>query len=57
MDTLKEQLLSYGKADREKIIAFFSRFLQAKSPDPPGDTVEVEEFIDFVKIQLIYAKP
>lgn len=45
MSTQKEQLLQWIEADREKLIDFFSRFLQAKSPNPPGDTREATQLI------------
>ena len=40
MDTQKEHLLKWIEEDREKLIDFFSLFIQAKSPNPPGDTRE-----------------
>ena len=45
MSTQKEQLVQWIEADREKLINFFSRFLQAKSPNPPGDTREATQHI------------
>ena len=45
MDTQKKQLLHWVEADREKLIDFFSRFIQAKSPNPPGDTREAARHI------------
>jgi len=44
VDTQKEQLLQWIEADK-KLIDFFSRFIQAKSPNPPGDTREAAQFI------------
>ena len=34
----KEILLQWIEDDRDKLIDFLSRFIQAKSPNPPGDT-------------------
>jgi len=36
----KQQLLEWIEQDRERLIEFLSRFIQAKSPNPPGDTRE-----------------
>lgn len=48
-DTLKQRVLGWIERDREEIIAFLSAFLQAKSPNPPGDTrlasAHVERFL------------
>lgn len=38
MNNQKERLLRWIDEDREKLIDFFRRFIQAKSPNPPGDT-------------------
>ncbi len=38
MDETKEMLLAWIKRDEEKLVDFFSRFIQARSPNPPGDT-------------------
>ena len=40
MEENRKQLLKWVEEDREKLIDFFSRFIQAKSPNPPGDTRE-----------------
>ena len=49
MDETKETLLGWIKRDEEKLIRFFSRFIQARSPNPPGDTREAVGFIcDFL---------
>lgn len=45
MDNQKEQLHQWVEADREKLIDFFSRFIQAKSPNPPGDTRDAAQHI------------
>jgi hypothetical protein len=36
--TLGDDLLAAVERDREDIIAFLQRFVQAPSPNPPGDT-------------------
>ena len=36
----KQQLLDWIEADRDRLITFLSEFVQAKSPNPPGDTRE-----------------
>ena len=38
MNELQRHLLARLDADRDHLVAFFSRFLQAKSANPPGDT-------------------
>ncbi len=38
MSEQKKILLGWIDEDRDLIIDFFSRFIQAKSPNPPGDT-------------------
>ena len=38
-DTMRA-LLDRIEADRDMLIDFFSKFVQAKSPNPPGDTRE-----------------
>jgi succinyl-diaminopimelate desuccinylase len=40
MDETKRQLLAWIDADRDRLITFLSQFVQAKSPNPPGDTRE-----------------
>ena len=35
----KETLLAWIERDRERLIDFLSRFIQARSPNPPGDTL------------------
>ncbi len=46
----KETLLEWIEQDRDKLVDFFSRFIQAKSPNPPGDTTKaaahVTKFLD-----------
>ena len=38
MSSDRNQLLEWIEADRDTLIEFFSGFVQAKSPNPPGDT-------------------
>jgi succinyl-diaminopimelate desuccinylase len=45
MDETKRQLLKWIDADRDRLIEFLSRFVQAKSPNPPGDTREAAAHI------------
>lgn len=45
MNDTKDMLLDWIKRDEEKLVEFFSRFIQAKSPNPPGDTREAVGFI------------
>ena len=46
----KERLLSWIDEDRDKLVDFLSRFIQAKSPNPPGDTraaaAHITHFLD-----------
>lgn len=48
-EALKRRVLGWIERDRDEIIAFLSTFLQAKSPNPPGDTLlasaHVERFL------------
>ena len=49
MDEAKRQLSECIDADRDGLITFLSRFIQAKSPNPPGDTREAARHImDFL---------
>jgi succinyl-diaminopimelate desuccinylase len=45
MQDVRQQLRDWIDADRERICAFLSGFLQAKSPNPPGDTREACAFV------------
>ena len=45
MTPQKEMLLNWIDKDRDKLIEFLSRFIQAKSPNPPGDTREATDYI------------
>ena len=42
----KETLLHWIDEDRDNLIDFLSRFIQAKSPNPPGDTREAAAYIN-----------
>ena len=41
----KQMLLSAIETDREELLEFFRRFIRARSPNPPGDTVEAAAHI------------
>ncbi|MBI3709444.1 MAG: M20/M25/M40 family metallo-hydrolase [Proteobacteria bacterium] len=41
----KETLLAWIERDRDDLIQFLSRFIRAKSPNPPGDTLAAAEFV------------
>ncbi|MBD3205651.1 M20 family peptidase, partial [Candidatus Bathyarchaeota archaeon] len=45
MDINKAQLLEWIDEDKKKLIKFLSEFIQAKSPNPPGDTREAASHI------------
>src|SRR5450830_1234284 len=45
MTNLKSTLLKWIDNDAEELVDFFSRFVKAKSPNPPGDTTEAVAFI------------
>jgi succinyl-diaminopimelate desuccinylase len=45
MDSTKKQLLKWIDEDEDKLINFLSGFIQAKSPNPPGDTREAAAYI------------
>ena len=44
-EATRQQLLSWIDEDREALVAFFSGFVKAKSPNPPGDTREAVAFL------------
>ena len=49
MSAEKQQLLDWIEADRDALIQFFSDFVAAASPNPPGDTtVAVKHITDFL---------
>ncbi|BFM17367.1 M20 family metallopeptidase [Maricurvus nonylphenolicus] len=39
----KQILLKWIEEDRDRLVTFFSDFIRAKSPNPPGDTVHAAE--------------
>ena len=43
MKQLRRQLVDWIDADRDRLVAFLSRLVQAKSPNPPGDTREAAD--------------
>ena len=59
----RTNLLERIDQDRDKLIEFLSRFIQAKSPNPPGDTREaaahVTAFLDArgLPYEIIEAHP
>jgi succinyl-diaminopimelate desuccinylase len=63
MDETKRQLLEWIEADRDRLITFLSHFVQAKTPNPPGDTREaaahITAFLDTAELPycLIDPKP
>ena len=54
VDETKRQLLEWIDADRDRLVTFLSRFVQAKSPNPPGDTREaaahITDFLDAAEL-------
>ncbi len=40
MNENKQEILAWIERDRDLLINFLSQFIQAKSPNPPGDTRE-----------------
>lgn len=50
MSTGKDELLGWIERDRDRLIDFFSRFIRARSPNPPGDTraaaAQVRDFLE-----------
>jgi succinyl-diaminopimelate desuccinylase len=44
-DAMRQQLLSWIEQDRDALVAFFSGFVKARSPNPPGDTREAVAFL------------
>ncbi len=45
MDETKRQLTDWIDDDRDRLITFLSQFVQAKTPNPPGDTREAAAHI------------
>jgi len=54
MNEQKEMLVRWIEEDSEEIVGFLSRFIQAKSPNPPGDTRDAADcvcrFLDLKKV-------
>lgn len=46
MDDLRQRVLSWIDEDREVFLEFLSHFVRAKSPNPPGDTLEAAKVIE-----------
>jgi succinyl-diaminopimelate desuccinylase len=44
-DATKKKLLTWVDEEREALVDFFSGFVRAKSPNPPGDTREAVDFL------------
>ncbi len=63
MDDTKHQLMAWVDDDRDRLVTFLSQFVQAKSPNPPGDTrqaaAHITGFLDAVGIpyRVIDPKP
>ena len=63
MDDDKRELLGWIDRDRDRLIDFFSGFIRAKSPNPPGDTREavahITAFLDAEELpyRIIAAHP
>jgi succinyl-diaminopimelate desuccinylase len=45
MDSTKKKLLKWIDEDKDRLISFLSGFIQAKSPNPPGDTRKAAAYI------------
>ena len=45
MSADRDSLLNWIEQDRDRLVSFLSRFLQAPSPNPPGDTRIAAEFV------------
>jgi succinyl-diaminopimelate desuccinylase len=62
-DDPKTRLLAWIDADQAEIVAFLSGFLQAKSPNPPGDTREADAHVrallerEALPFRIVAAKP
>lgn len=41
----RDAILAWIDADRDRLVDFLSRFVQVKSPNPPGDTREAAAFV------------
>ena len=50
MNDDKKQILAWIEADKDQLVKFLSRFVQARSPNPPGDTRKaVKHITGFLK--------
>ena len=49
MSDARQMLLDQVEQDRDRLVDFLSRFVQAKTPNPPGDT---REAVDLIKATL-----
>ncbi len=45
MSDVKTEILDWIERDRDRLIDFLSRFIQARSPNPPGDTRKAGEHV------------
>ncbi|HSR79850.1 MAG TPA: M20/M25/M40 family metallo-hydrolase [Hyphomicrobiaceae bacterium] len=45
MSTARQQILDWIDRDREDLVSFLQAFVRHKSPNPPGDTREVADFV------------
>lgn len=63
MDETKRLLLEWIDADRDRLITFLCQFVQAKSPNPPGDTrqaaAHITSFLDAAQLpyRIVDPKP
>ena len=63
MGETRRQLLAWIDTDRDRLIEFLCRFVQAKSPNPPGDTraaaAHITGFLDTEELpyRIIDPKP
>ncbi|MBI3709234.1 MAG: M20/M25/M40 family metallo-hydrolase [Proteobacteria bacterium] len=59
----RARLLEWIDQDRDKLVAFFSGFTQAPSPNPPGDTRAAADFVcrfldsEHLPYRIVAAKP
>ena len=51
MENAKDTLLEWIDRDRDKLIDFLSRFVQAKSPNPPGDTRQAAVYLASQRVE------
>ncbi len=52
---MRDQILAWIDQDRDLLVEFLSKFIQARSPNPPGDTLaaaaHVTGFLDRIPQQ------